>query len=135
MATIFDEHNDLWDSSIDITTVFADLFDGNHIIPPSLVFGSWSIVHRLGALDVNQSFCTGGDGTICIILVNGNNIFSQVTLLIGFGAVGYRIEGNALSASLGINDVDTINIVNGEPVERKHQAPIIHRFRPKKIDV
>lgn len=135
MATIFDEHNGLWDSSIDVTTVFADLFDGNHIIPPCIFQGDWFTAYRLGALDISQSFCTGGLGTICIILVNGNNIFSQVTLLIGFGAVAYRIEGKGLNASLGINDVDTINIVNGEPVERKHQAPIIHRFRPKKTDV
>ena len=133
MATVFDEHIGLWDSSIDVATVFADIFDGRHIIPPCLLFGDWFIVHRLGALDVNQSFITGGRGVVCIALVNGNNIFSQVTLLLGFGAVAYRIENNALGAALGIHDVETINIVNGEPVERQHQAPIIHRFKPKKI--
>jgi hypothetical protein len=136
MATIFDEHNSLWDSSIDVTTVFADLFDGNHIIPPCIFQDDWFIAYRLCALDVSQSYCIGGVGTICIILVNGNNIFSQITLLIGFGAVAYRIEGNALNASLGINDVDTIYIVDvdGVPtaVEGRHRAPIIHRFRAKK---
>ena len=133
MTTIFDSHQGLWDSLIDVPTVFSDLFDGNHIIPPCLLLGDWFIAHRLGALDVNQSFLTGGRGVACIVLVNGNNIFSQVTLLLGFGAVAYRIEGNALGVTLGIHDVETINIVNGEPVERQHQAPIIHRFRPKKI--
>ena len=133
MTTIFDEHNGLWDSSIDVATVFADIFDGNRIIPPCLLLGDWFIAHRLGALDVNQSFLTGSMGAVCYIFVNGNNIFSQITLLLGFGAVAYRIEGNALGAALGIHDVETINIVNGESVERQHQAPIIHRFRPKKI--
>lgn len=136
MATIFDEHNGLWDSSIDVTTVFADLFDGNHIIPPCIFRDDWFIAYRLGALDVSQSYCIGGVGTICFILVNGNNIFSQIILLIGFGAVAYRIEGNGLNASLGINDTDTIHIVDvdGVPtaVEGRHRAPIIHRFRAKK---
>lgn len=133
MATIFDERNGLWDSSIDVTTVFADLFEGNHIIPPCIFQGDWFAAYRLGALDISQSFGTGGRGVVCIVLVNGNNIFSQVTLLLGFGAVAYRIENNALGAALGIHDTETINIVNGEPVERQHQAPIIHRFKPKKI--
>jgi len=133
MATIFDNHQGLWDTLIDVPTVFSDLFDGNHIIPPCLLLGDWFIAYRLGALDVNQSFLMGGRGVVCIVLVNGNNIFGQVTLLLGFGAVAYRIEGNALGAALGIHDVETINIVNGEPVERQHQAPIIHWFRPKKI--
>lgn len=132
MATIFDNHQGLWDSLIDVPAVFSDLFDGNHIIPPCLLLGDWFIVYRLGALDANQSFLTGGRGVACIVLVNGNNIFSQVTLLLGFGAVAYRIEGNALGAALGIHDVETINIVNGEPVERKHQAPRIIRFQKNK---
>lgn len=133
MATIFDEHTGLWGSSIDVATVFAGIFDGRHIIPPSLLFGNWFYAHRLGALDVNQSYAFGSMGTPCYVLVNGNNIFSQITLLLGFGAVAYRIEDNALGQALGIHDVETINIVNGEPVERQHQAPIIHRFKPKKI--
>lgn len=136
MSTIFDGHTGLWDSSIDAATVFADIFDGSHIMPPSLLFGNWFIAHRLGALDVNQSFLTGGRGVVCIVLVNGNNIFSQVTLLLGFGAVAYRIEGNALGVTLGIHDTDTVHIVDvdGVPtaVEGRHRAPIIHRFRAKK---
>lgn len=139
MATIFDNHQGLWDSSIDVATVFADLFDGNHIIPPCFFQGDWFVAYRLGALDVNQSFCTGGVGTICIILVNGNNIFSQVTLLIGFGAVGYRIEGNGLNASLGINDADTIHVVDvdGVPTEIEDaQKPTkILRFKAKNTKV
>ncbi len=136
MATVFDEHIGLWDSSIDVATVFADIFDVGHIIPPSLLFGNWFYAHRLGALDVNQSYAVGDMGTPCYILVNGNNIFSQITLLLGFGAVAYRIEDNALSVTLGIHDTDTIHIVDvdGVPtaVEGRHRAPIIHRFRAKK---
>jgi len=136
MATIFDNHQGLWDSLIDVPAVFSDLFDGNHIIPPCLLLGDWFIAYRLGALDANQSFLTGGRGVACIVFVNGNNIFSQVTLLLGFGAVAYRIEDNALGVTLGIHDTDTVHIVDvdGVPtaVEGQHRAPIIHRFRAKK---
>lgn len=135
MSTVFDEHTGLWDSSIDVATVFADIFDGSHIMPPSLLFGNWFIAHRLGALDVNQSFLTGGRGVVCIVLVNGNNIFSQVTLLLGFGAVAYRIENNALGQVLGINDTDTIHVVDvdGVPTEIEDaQKPTkILRFKAK----
>ena len=119
MATIFDEHTGLWGGSIDVATVFADIFDGRRIIPPSFLYDRHFIAYRLGALDVNQSYAVGGIGNLCYILVNGNNIFSQITLLLGFGAVAYRIENNALGQVLGINDTDTIHVVDvdGVPTE------------------
>jgi len=130
MATVFDEHIGLWDSSIDVATVFADIFDGSHIIPPSLLFGNWFYAHRLGAPDVNQSYAVGGMGTPCYTLVNGNNIFSQITLLLGFGAVAYRLD-DGIFLNVQKADVDTIGIVDGQEVECQHQAPRIIRFQKK----
>ena len=75
-----------------------------------------------------------GLGVTTYILVNGNNIFSQVCMLLGLGAAAYRID-NGIFLNAQQADVDTIYIVDGQEVERQHQAPIIHRFRPKKTDV
>lgn len=75
-----------------------------------------------------------GLGATTYILVNGNNIFSQVCILLGLGAAAYRID-NGVFLNVQKGDVDTIYIVDGQEVERQHQAPIIHRFRPQKTDV
>jgi hypothetical protein len=75
-----------------------------------------------------------GLGATTYILVNGNNIFSQVCMLLGLGAAAYRLD-DGVFLNVQKADVDTIYIVDGQEVERQHQAPIIHRFRPKKTDV
>ena len=131
MATIFDNHQGLWDAPIDVPTVFADNFDGSKILPLVAMNSGYAMAYRLCAFDVLASamLC----GSIVYSVVNGNNVFGQACLLLGFGACAYAVCNNSVLAALGIHDVETINIVNGEPVERQHQAPIIHRFKPKKI--
>lgn len=133
MATIFDNHQGLWDAPIDMHTVFADNFDGSKILPFVAMNSDYAVAYRLCAFDVLASamLC----GSIAYSVVNGNNVFGQACLLLGFGACAYTVCNNSILAALGIHDVETINIVNGESVERQHQAPIIHRFRPKKTDV
>lgn len=133
MATIFDNHQGLWDAPIDVPTVFADNFDGSKILPLAAMNSDYAVAYRLCIFDVLASamLC----GSIAYSVVNGNNVFGQACLLLGFGACAYAVCGNSILAALGIHDTETINIVNGEPVERQHQAPIIHRFRPKKTDV
>jgi hypothetical protein len=72
-----------------------------------------------------------GMGAFACIIVNGNNIFSQVCMLLGLGAAAYRIDdGIFLNAQQA--DVDTIGIVDGQEVERQHQAPRIIRFQKNK---
>lgn len=131
MATIFDNHQGLWDAPIDVPTVFTDNFDGSKILPLAAMNSDYAVAYRLCTFDVLASamLC----GSIAYSVVNGNNVFGQACLLLGFGACAYTVCNNSVLAALGIHDVETINIVNGEPVERQHQAPIIHRFKPKKI--
>lgn len=131
-TTIFDSHQGLWDEPMDVPTVFADNFDGSKILPIA-VMHSDCVAYRLCAFDMCAAamLC----GSIAYSVVNGNNVFGQACLLLGFGACAYAVCDNSILAALGIHDADTINIVNGEPVERKHQAPVIHRFRAKKTDV
>lgn len=133
MATIFDNHQGLWDAPIDVPTVFADNFGGSKILPLAAMNSDYAVAYRLCTFDVLASamLC----GSIAYSVVNGNNVFGQACLLLGFGACAYAVCDNSILAALGIHDTETINIVNGEPVERKHQAPIIHRFRAKKTDV
>lgn len=133
MATIFDNHQGLWDAPIDVPTVFADNFDGSKILPLVAMNSDYAVAYRMCAFDVLASamLC----GSIAYSVVNGNNVFGQACLLLGFGACAYAVCDNSILAALGIHDVETINIVNGEPVERQHQAPVIHRFRTKKTDV
>lgn len=126
MATIFDNHQGVWGENIDPTTLVAD----NAVIFTPC-FDGYSYPYRLG--DLSLSVAQQGNGTVQYTLVNGNNIFSQVCMLLGLGACAYRLEDCGIFASLMQADVPTVNIVDGQEVERQHQAPIIHRFRPKKI--
>lgn len=128
MATIFDNHQGVWGENIDPTTLVAD----NAVIFTPC-FDGYSYPYRLG--DLSLSVAQQGSGAVQYTLVNGNNIFSQVCMLLGLGACAYRLEDCGIFASLMQADVPTVNIVDGQEVERQHQAPIIHRFRPKKTDV
>ena len=128
MATIFDSHQGTWGENIDPTTLVAD----NAVIFTPC-FDGYSYPYRLG--DLSLSVAQQGSGAVQYTLVNGNNIFSQVCMLLGLGACAYRLEDCGIFASLMQADVPTVNIVDGQEVERQHQAPIIHRFRPKKTDV
>lgn len=134
MATIFDNHQGLWDAPIDVSTVFANNFDGSKILPLAAMNSDYAVAYRMCAFDVLASamLC----GSIAYSVVNGNNVFGQACLLLGFGACAYAVCNNSVLAALGIHDTDTVNIVdvNGVPtaVEGRHRAPIIHRFRAKK---
>ena len=128
MATIFDNHQGVWGENIDPTTLVAD----NAVIFTPC-FDGYSYPYRLG--DLSLSVAQQGSGAVQYTLVNGNNIFSKVCMLLGLGACAYRLEDCGIFASLMQADVPTVNIVDGQEVERQHQAPIIHRFRPKKTDV
>lgn len=128
MATIFDDHQGVWGENIDPTTLVAD----NAVIFTPC-FDGYSYPYRLG--DLSLSVAQQGSGAVQYTLVNGNNIFSQVCMLLGLGACAYRLEDCGIFASLMQADVPTVNIVDGQEVEQQHQAPVIHRFRPKKVDV
>lgn len=137
MTTIFDSHQGLWDSLIDVPTVFSDLFDGNHIVPPCPLLGNWFIALRLGALDANQSFFIGSRGIPCFAIISGNDILSQVTLLLGFGVgvCAYAVRDNSISTALGIHDTDTVHIVDVDgvstEVKDRQRASKILRFKAK----
>lgn len=120
-----------------IGTLESNIDVGEMLLPDNRIalvasFNGWCYPYILGGVQLNTTF--QGMGAVTYILVNGNNIFSQVCMLLGLGAAAYRIDsGVFLNAQQA--DVDTIYIVDGQEVERQHQAPIIHRFRPKKTDV
>lgn len=128
MATIFDSHQGTWGENIDPASLVAD---GAVIFTPCFDGYSYPYRHDVLSLAVARQ----GSGTVQYTLVNGNNIFSQVCMLLGLGACAYRLEDCGIFASVMQADVPTVNIVDGQEVERQHQAPIIHRFRPKKTDV
>ena len=118
-----------FESNIDVGRM---LLPDNHIALIASYGNSWCYPYTLGGARLTAMF--QGLGAMSCIFVNGNNLFSQVCMLLGLGAATYRIDdGIFLNAQQA--DVDTIDIVDGQEVERQHQAPIIHRFRPKKIDV
>lgn len=128
MATIFDSHQGTWGENIDPASLVAD---GAVIFTPC--FDGYSYPYRHDVL--SMAVARQGSGVVQYTLVNGNNIFSQVCMLLGLGACAYRLEDCGIFASVMQADVPTVNIVDGQEVERQHQAPIIHRFRAKKTDV
>ena len=128
MATRFDSHQGTWGENIDPASLVAD---GAVTFTPC--FDGYSYPYRHDALSL--AVARQGSGVNQYTLVNGNNVFSQVCMLLGLGACAYRLEDCGIFASVMQADVPTVNIVDGQEVERQHQAPIIHRFRPKKTDV
>ena len=125
MATIFDNHQGVWSENINPTTLVAD----NAVIFTPC-FDGYSYPYRLG--DLSLSVAQQSSGAVQYTLVNGNNIFSQVCMLLGRGACAYRLEDCGIFASLMQADVPTVNIVDGQEVKRQHQAPRIIRFQKNK---
>ena len=120
-----------------IGTLESNIDVGEMLLPDNQIalvasFDGWCYPYSLGGVRLNTTF--QGMGAIACIFVNGNNIFSQVCMLLGLGACAYRLE-SGIALNVQHADVDVVNIVDGQVVERQHQAPIIHRFRPKKTDV
>lgn len=79
-----------------------------------------------------------GLGATTYILVNGNNIFSQVCMLLGLGAAAYRLD-DGIFLNVQKADVDTIHVVDvdGVPTEVEDiQKPTkILRFKAKNTKV
>jgi len=120
-----------------IGTLGSNIDVGEMLLPDNQIFliasySNWCYSYIFGGVRLNTTF--QGMGAIACIFVNGNNIFSQVCMLLGLGAAAYRLD-DGVFLNVQKADVDTIYIVDGQEVERQHQAPIIHRFRPKKTDV
>lgn len=96
-------------------------------------YSNWCYPYIHGGVRLNTTF--QGMGAIACIFVNGNNIFSQVCMLLGLGAAAYRID-DGVFLNVQKADVDTVDVVDvdGTPTEvtGQHRAPIIHRFRAKK---
>lgn len=116
-------------SNIDVGEM---LLPNNHI---ALVasFNGWCYPYIHGGVRLNTTF--QGMGTIACIFVNGNNIFSQVCMLLGLGAAAYRID-NGVFLNIQKADVDTVDIVDvdGTPTEvtGQHKPSEILIFRSKK---
>jgi hypothetical protein len=76
-----------------------------------------------------------GLGATTYIFVNGNNIFSQVCMLLGLGAAAYRLD-DGVFLNVQKADVDTVDIVDvdGTPTEvtGQHKPSEILIFRSKK---
>ena len=116
------------ESNIDV----GELLLPDNQITIAISYSNWCYPYIHGGVQLNTTF--QGMGTMACMFVNGNNIFSQVCMLLGRGAAAYRID-DGVFLNVQQADVDTIDIVDGQEVERQHQAPIIHRFRAKKTDV
>ena len=105
----------------------------NNQIAIATSYSNWCYSYIHGGVRLSAIF--QGMGAIDCIFVNGNNIFSQVCMLLGLGAAAYRID-DGVFLNVQKADVDTVDIVDidGTPTEvtGQHRAPIIHRFRAKK---
>lgn len=96
-------------------------------------YSNWCYPYIHGGVRLNTTF--QGIGAVTYILVNGNNIFSQVCMLLGLGAAAYRID-DGIFLNVQKANVDTVDIVNvdGTPTEvtGQHKPSEILIFRSKK---
>ena len=117
-----------------IGTLESNIDVGELLLPDNQIalvasFNGWCYSYIHGGVRLNTT--VQGMGTIACIFVNGNNIFSQVCMLLGLGAAAYKID-SGIFLNVQKADVDTIDIVDGQEVERQHQAPRIIRFQKNK---
>ena len=121
-----------------IGTLENNIDVGEMLLPDNQIaivasFNGWCYPYIHGGVRLNTTF--QGMGTIACIFVNGNNIFSQVCMLLELGAAAYRID-NGVFLNIQKADVDTVNIVdvNGTPTEvtGQHKPSEILIFRSKK---
>ena len=120
-----------------IGTLESNIDVGEMLLPDNRIalvasFNGWCYPYVFGGVRLSAIF--QGMGAIACIFVNGNNIFSQVCMLLGLGAAAYRIDdGVFLNAQQA--DVDTIHIVDvdGVPteVEDAQKPTKILRFKAK----
>lgn len=120
-----------------IGTLGSNIDVGEMLLPDNRIalvasFNKWCYPYSFGGARLSAIF--QGMGTIACIFVNGNNIFSQVCMLLGLGAAAYRLD-DGIFLNVQKADVDTIHIVDvdGVPTEIEDaQKPTkILRFKAK----
>lgn len=120
-----------------IGTLGQNIDVGEMLLPDNQIalvasFDGWCYPYSLGGVRLHTTF--QGMGAATYILVNGNNIFSQVCMLLGLGAAAYRID-DGVFLNVQQADVDTIHVVDvdGVPTEIEDiQKPTkILRFKAK----
>ena len=121
-----------------IGTLESNIDVGEMLLPDNQIaiatsYSNWCYSYIHGGVQLNTTF--QGMGAIACIFVNGNNIFSQVCMLLGLGAAAYRIDyGVFLNVQQA--DVNTIDIVDvgGVPTEvtAQHKPREILIFKKKK---
>lgn len=121
-----------------IGTLESNIDVGELLLPDNQIaiatsYSNWCYPYIHGGVRLNTTF--QGMGVIACIFVNGNNIFSQVCMLLGLGAAAYRID-NGVFLNMQKADVDTVDIVDvdGTPTEvtGQHKPSEILIFRSKK---
>lgn len=121
-----------------IGTLESNIDVGELLLPDNQIaivtsYSNWCYSYIHGGVRLNTTF--QGMGTIACIFVNGNNIFSQVCMLLGLGAAAYRLD-DGIFLNVQKADVDTVDIVDidGTPTEvtGQHKPSEILIFRSKK---
>lgn len=121
-----------------IGTLESNIDVGEMLLPDNRIalvasFNGWCYSYSIGGVRLSAIF--QGMGAIACIFVNGNNIFSQVCMLLGLGAAAYRID-DGVFLNVQKADVDTVDIVDvdGTPTEvtGQHKPSEILIFRSKK---
>jgi hypothetical protein len=121
-----------------IGTLESNIDVGEMLLPDNRIalvasFSGWCYPYCLGGVRLHTTF--QGMGTVTYILVNGNNIFSQVCMLLGLGAAAYRLD-DGIFLNVQKADVNTVDIVDvdGTPTEvtGQHKPSEILIFRSKK---
>ena len=121
-----------------VGTLESNIDVGELLLPDNQIalvasFDKWCYPYSLGGVQINTTF--QGMGAVTYILVNGNNIFSQVCMLLGLGAAAYRLD-DGIFLNVQKADVDTVDIVDvdGTPTEvtGQHKPSEILIFRSKK---
>lgn len=121
-----------------IGTLESNIDVGEMLLPDNRIalvasFNGWCYPYSIGGVRLNTTF--QGMGAIACIFVNGNNIFSQICMLLGLGAAAYRID-DGVFLNVQKANVDTVDIVDvdGTPTEvtGQHKPSEILIFRSKK---
>lgn len=122
-----------------IGTLGSNIDVGEMLLPDNQIaiatsYSNWCYSYIHGGVRLSAIF--QGMGTIACIFVNGNNIFSQVCMLLGLGAAAYRLD-NGVFLNVQKADVDTVDIVDvdGTPTEvtGQHKPREILIFKKKEV--
>ena len=122
-----------------IGTLESNIDVGELLLPDNQIaiatsYSNWCYPYIHRGVRLNTTF--QGMGTIACIFVNGNNIFSQVCMLLGLGAAAYRLD-DGIFLNVQKADVDTVDIVDvdGTPTEvtGQHKPREILIFKKKEV--